>query len=89
MVDKNSNLDETFECYATTAQIFQSKKKQKRDHLSTITLGWIDTHKGLNEFKQKKRIRILFDSGCAATLVKSTFLTRLNKGQSDQNHLEH
>ena len=75
----NSNLDGNFECYATTAQILQAKKKQKRDHLSTITLGWIDTHQGLNQPKHQKRIRILFDSGCAATLVKSTFLTKLKK----------
>jgi hypothetical protein len=77
--NKNSNLDGTFQCYVTTAQLLQAKKKQKRDHLSTITLGWIDTQPGLNKPKQQKRIRILFDSGCAATLVKTTFLTKLKK----------
>ena len=85
MVDNNSihiNLNKNkFECYATTAQILRQKKKQKRDHLSTITLGWINTRKGFNKTKHRKRIKILFDSGCGATLVKSTFLKNLKKKQ--------
>ena len=81
MVDNNNsdNLNENFECYATTAQLLRQKKKQKRDHLSTITLGWINTRKGFNKTKHRKRMKILFDSGCAATLVKSSFLTKLKK----------
>lgn len=51
----------------------------KRDHLSTITLGWINTRKDLSKTKYRKRIRILFDSGCEATLVIGNFLTHLKK----------
>ena len=79
--ENTNDLSNKFHCFATTADILRPKKKQKRDHLSTITLGWIDTRKSLNKKKTKsrKRIRILFDSGCEATLVNGKFLTHLKK----------
>ena len=75
--ENTNDLSNKFHCFATTAEILHPKKKQKRDHLSTISLGWINTRKDLS--KSRKRIRILFDSGCEATLVNGNFLTHLKK----------
>ena len=81
--DNISNLHkETIDCNVTTAQLLHPAKKQKRDHLSTITLAWINTHKGSLKSKHRKRLRVLLDSGCAATLVNSKFLKNLRKKRS-------
>jgi len=51
----------------------------KTDDKSTISLAWIQTKKDSNKGKHFKRLRVLFDSGCAATLVNHSFLKALKK----------
>jgi hypothetical protein len=51
----------------------------KTDDKSTISLAWIQTKKNSNKGKHFKRLRVLFDSGCAATLVNHSFLKDLEK----------
>jgi hypothetical protein len=51
----------------------------KTDDKSTISLAWIFFKKDSNKGKHFKRLRALFESGCAATLVNHTFLNALKK----------
>ena len=69
------------ECFSTTAELVRPRKKAKTKHVSTITLGWIHTKEGSKEAKHFKRLRVLFDSGCGATLVNHSFLTKLKKAK--------
>ena len=52
------------------------KKKAKLD-LSTITLGYLDANKDANELQNLTRMRILFDSGCGATLINKNLVHNL------------
>jgi len=67
----------TYDCYTSTAQILGHRKKQKRDHLSTIAVGWVHTRKKSTKATHLKKVNILFDSGCGATLVNKSFVTKL------------
>ena len=62
------------ECHVSTAQLRRPKKKQNRGHLSTITIGYIK----IKDTSKQKRMRILFDSGCGATLINKRFVKDLN-----------
>ena len=42
----------------------------------------MQTKKDSNKNKHFERVRVLFDSGCAATLVNHKFLKKLKKKQS-------
>ena len=46
-------------------------KKQKIGEHSSITLGHLHTRKGSRKTKHLERLRILFDSGCAHTIVNN------------------
>ena len=66
------------ECYALMANILRPTKKAKTTPtLSTITLGILHSKK--NSFKQKhqKRVKILFDTGCGATLIHHSLVGKL------------
>ena len=68
----------TNECLASTAEILRPKKKQKVDDLSTITLGYIKNKSSKNQ-DEKHRLRVLFDSGCSATLINRSVLKNWKK----------
>ena len=57
------------ECFASTAQLLRPRKKAKIENLSSITLGYLASRDRSHKTKHWKRMKILFDSGCAATLV--------------------
>ncbi len=59
------------------AEILRPKKKAKATDLSTITLGYIYTRPGSFREQKKRRIKILFDTGCGATLIHQSFVNRL------------
>ena len=66
------------ECYASMANILRSTKKATiQPTLSTITLGILHSKK--NNFKEKhqKRVKILFDTGCGATLIHHSLVGKL------------
>ena len=66
------------ECYVTTAQLLNQKKLLKKtDKVSTITLGMLYSRKGSRKAKHTKRLRILFDTGCGATLINQSMVQRL------------
>jgi transposase InsO family protein len=68
----------TKECLATTAEIVRPKKKTKVEDLSTITLGYIKDKRARN-LNQNQRLRVLFDSGCSATLLNKKFVKHWTK----------
>ena len=61
-------------CYSSTADLLRPKKKMKNKHLSSITIGYVASHKGSRKAKHWKRMRILLDSGCGATLINQSLL---------------
>ena len=76
----NNKISEKFECYSTTeTHLLRPTKQAKLDHVSTITLGYLCARKGSTQAKDQKRIRILFDSGCGATLINHSFVKKLEK----------
>ena len=75
-------VDIAYDCYTSTAQLLGHRKKQKLAHVSTIAIGWLYTRKKPTQPKHVKRINILFDSGCSATLVKGSFLKKIPQKSS-------
>ena len=65
-------------CLASTAEILRRKQKQKVDDLSTITLGYIKS-KMPDKLGENQRLRVLFDSGCSATLLNKRFVRNWHK----------
>src|SRR5688572_26634410 len=67
------------ECYASMAELLRPKKKAKVRDLSTVTLDYL--HNKHNSFKTKhqKRLKILFDTGCGATLIHHSLVQRLKQ----------
>ena len=65
----NSPAD--LECYASMATLLRPTKqaKTKPTTLSTITLGILNSKKNNFKLKHQKRVKILFDTGCGATLI--------------------
>ena len=82
-INGNKIICENIECFASTAQLLRPKKKSKVDDLSTITLGYI---RNKNPFKdgEKKTFRVLFDSGCSATLINKRFVRHWKKTEDKQ-----
>jgi len=76
-----SNIKNTkcfsYECFASTADLLRPKKKAKLAHLSSITLGYLASRKGSRKAKHWKRLRILLDSGCGATLINESLIKNL------------
>src|SRR6187200_1806308 len=62
---ESQNID----CYVSMAEMLRPKKKAKTENLSTITLGYLHSKRGSMKVKHQKRIRILFNTGCGATLM--------------------
>ena len=74
-----NKLEKNYACYSTTDNFIRKNKKAKLDHVSTITLGYLYSRKGSTKMKDLKRLRILFDSGCGATLINHTMVKKLEK----------
>ena len=73
-----NNYTETSSCFATTAKLLRPKKKAKTRDLSTVTLGYIKNKNPLKD-NEDQRLRILFDSGCGATLINKRFVRHWKK----------
>ena len=77
-INGNKIICENIECFASTADLLRPKKKMKVEDLSTITLGYIkDKHP--DRLGENKRFRVLFDSGCNATLINKKICLTLEK----------
>ena len=64
-----------------THERLRPKKKAKKQDLSTITLGYLHSKGKSMKVKHMKRIRILFDTGCGATLINHSMVTKLSQKQ--------
>ena len=62
-----------------TANFIRPNKKSKTDHLSAITLAYLKESKKPKRQDEFKRLRVLLDSGCTATLVNSNMVKHLKK----------
>ena len=72
-ISGNKVNSKNIECFASTAELLRPKKKAKVEELSTITLGYIyDKHP--EKAEKKQHFRVLFDSGCSATLINRRFV---------------
>ena len=74
----NSTI-EHYECYNI------NNKKQKVDHLSTITLAYVFQKRGNRKLKNTARLKVLVDTGCGSTLINHSAVKKLkqkvNNGQ--------
>jgi hypothetical protein len=77
----NEPTQETIECLASTAELLCPKKRTKVEELSTITLAYMQD-KSTNRAGQKQKLRVLFDSGCGATLINRKFVRHWKKTES-------
>jgi hypothetical protein len=68
----------TIECLASTAELLRPQKRTNVEDLSTITLGYIQ-NKRPDRIGEKQRLRVLFDSGCGATLINKRFVRQWKK----------
>src|SRR5687767_26552 len=73
------NKDWQLECYVSMAEMRRPKKKAKKKDLSTITLGYLHSKKGSFKVKNQRRVKILFDTGCGATLIHHSLVNRLKQ----------
>src|SRR5687767_6146344 len=67
------------ECYASMAELLRPKKKAKARDLSTIALGYLHSKHNSFKMKHQKRLKILFDTGCGATLIHQSLVKRLKQ----------
>jgi hypothetical protein len=77
----NEPTQETIECLASTAELLCPKKRIKVEELSTITIAYMK-NKQPDLQDQKQKLRVLFDSGCGATLINKTFVRHWKKTES-------
>ena len=77
-INGNNLTCNNIECFASTAKLLRPKKKTKVEDLSTITLGYIK-EKHPDRMGENKRFRVLFDSGCSATLINKRFVRHWKK----------
>jgi excinuclease UvrABC helicase subunit UvrB len=66
-----------YEYFNSTATLLRPSKKLKVEQLSSITIGYIATIMGSNNPINWKSMRILLDSGCAATLINQDLVKTL------------
>ena len=74
LITSNRNC---YEYFNSTATLLRPSKKSKVDQLSSITIGYIATIKGSKDPIIWKSMRILLDSGCAATLINQNLVKTL------------
>ena len=77
----NRIICENIECFASTADLLRPKKRAKIEDLSTITFGHIKD-KSSEKINENKRLRVLFDSGCSATLINKRFVRNWKKTEN-------
>src|SRR5687768_15870555 len=72
----NSPAD--LECYGSMTTLLRPTKKAKtKPTLSTITLGVLNSKKNSFKSKYHRRLKILFDIGCGATLIHHSLVGKL------------
>ncbi len=70
------------ECH-TAMTLNRNKKRRKSNKLSTITLGHLSRKEGTWKRDHISRLRVLFDSGCEATLINQEMAKGLEKEKTE------
>jgi hypothetical protein len=71
----NSNC---YEYFLSTSTLLRSSKKLRVEQLLCITIGYVATVKGTKDPNNWKRMRILLNSVCAATLINHSLIKTLD-----------
>ena len=74
---RNNKFIITYECFGTTAQLLRPIKRAKLEHLSSITISYLILQKDSENTEDYIRLKILLDSGCAATLINHSVIRNL------------
>jgi hypothetical protein len=77
----NKPTPETVECLASAAELLRPKKRTKVEELLTITLAYMK-NKRPDQADQKQKLRVLFDSGCGATLINNKIVRHWKKTEN-------
>jgi hypothetical protein len=77
-INGNNIIFENIECFASTAELLRPKKRIKVEDLSTVTLGYIKD-KYPDRLDENQRFRVLFDSGCSATMINKKVVKHWKK----------
>ena len=83
--NSNNKIESTFACFASTAELLRPTKKLKTEHLSSITIAYVATIANSRKSKGWKRLRVLLDSGCGATLINKKFVDALPMTKDKKN----
>src|SRR5687767_15338961 len=67
------------ECYASMAELLRPKKKAKARDLLIITLGYLHSKHNSFKMKHQRRVKILFNTGCGATLIHHSLVQQLHQ----------
>jgi hypothetical protein len=70
--------------FNSTATLLRPSKKSKVEKLSSITIGYIATIKDSKDPTIWKSMRILLNSGCAATLINQNLVKTLKTTKEDR-----
>ena len=62
------------------AELVRPKKRVKTEELSTMSLGYM-INKCPDKWGENQRLRVLFDSGCGATLINKKFVRHWKKSR--------
>jgi len=77
-LDVRNSSEQVIECLVSTAEVRSPKKRTEVEELSTITIAYMK-NKNHDKREEKQKLRVLFDSGCGATLVNKRFLRHWKK----------
>ena len=86
--DKNlNNVVNFFEMFNLSSLKNKPENKMEVKKLSTISLAYVCQKKGSRKAKHMARAKVLFDTGCGATLTNKNILSnlKLSKNNSSQN----
>ena len=74
-----------FECCVIMAQMFRLQKKAKENHFSTITISHLHSRQGDYKPENLRRLKILLDTGCGATLIHHSLVGKLKQKNKPLN----
>ena len=86
--DKNlNNVVNFFEMFNLSSLKNKPENKMEVKKLSTISLAYVCQKKGSRKAKHMARAKVLFDTGCSATLINKNMLSKLklSRNSTSQN----
>ena len=75
----NQNTPSNLKCCVTMAKMLRSQKKAKTDHILIITIGYFHSKHGSFKPNFFKKLKILLDTCCGATLIHHNLVGKLKQ----------